>query len=108
MAQFIDRRLNAKNKSMVNRQRFLRRYKEQIKDSVADAVNRRSITDTETGEDVSGPRLGPGSGSTPTLMGTGGQDRFVVITDGQPLSFSSMVSSVPVHCTRYMSLLVTT
>ena len=55
MAQFIDRRLNAKNKSMVNRQRFLRRYKEQIKDSVADAVNRRSITDTETGEDVSIP-----------------------------------------------------
>lgn len=39
----------------------------------------------ETGDDVSGPRLGPGSGSTPTLMGTGGQDRFVVITDGQPL-----------------------
>ncbi len=55
MAQFIDRRLNSKNKSMVNRQRFLRRYKEQIKESVADAVNRRSITDTETGEDVSIP-----------------------------------------------------
>ncbi|WP_262364071.1 DUF444 family protein, partial [Vibrio cholerae] len=26
MAQFIDRRLNGKNKSTVNRQRFLRRY----------------------------------------------------------------------------------
>ena len=40
----------------------------------------------ETGseEPVAG-RLGPGSGSTPTLMGTGDQDRFVVITDGQPL-----------------------
>ncbi len=36
MAQFIDRRLNGKNKSTVNRQRFLRRYKEQIKESVAD------------------------------------------------------------------------
>ncbi|BEI22719.1 YeaH/YhbH family protein [Vibrio fluvialis] len=55
MAQFIDRRLNGKNKSAVNRQRFLRRYKEQIKESVADAVNRRSITNTETGEDVSIP-----------------------------------------------------
>jgi uncharacterized protein len=52
MAQFIDRRLNGKNKSAVNRQRFLRRHKEQIKEAVADAVNRRSITDTETGEDV--------------------------------------------------------
>ncbi|TXZ93293.1 YeaH/YhbH family protein, partial [Vibrio cholerae] len=39
----------------VNRQRFLRRYKEQIKESVADAVNRRSITNTESGEDVSIP-----------------------------------------------------
>ncbi|KOO11945.1 hypothetical protein AKJ18_26515, partial [Vibrio xuii] len=55
MAQFIDRRLNGKNKSAVNRQRFLRRHKEQIKESVADAVNRRSITNTETGEDVSIP-----------------------------------------------------
>ncbi|WP_117103601.1 DUF444 family protein, partial [Klebsiella pneumoniae] len=27
MTWFIDRRLNGKNKSMVNRQRFLRRYK---------------------------------------------------------------------------------
>lgn len=53
MAQFIDRRLNGKNKSAVNRQRFLKRHKEQIKESVADAVNRRSITNTETGEDVS-------------------------------------------------------
>ncbi|HFQ4953093.1 TPA: YeaH/YhbH family protein [Vibrio vulnificus] len=55
MAQFIDRRLNGKNKSAVNRQRFMRRYKEQIKESVADAVNRRSITNTETGEDVAIP-----------------------------------------------------
>jgi uncharacterized sporulation protein YeaH/YhbH (DUF444 family) len=55
MAQFIDRRLNGKNKSAVNRQRFIRRHKEQIKESVADAVNRRSITNTETGEDISIP-----------------------------------------------------
>ena len=29
MAHFIDRRLNGKNKSAVNRQRFIRRYKKQ-------------------------------------------------------------------------------
>ncbi|RQW63262.1 YeaH/YhbH family protein [Vibrio viridaestus] len=56
MAQFIDRRLNGKNKSAVNRQRFLRRHKQKIKESVADAVNRRSITNTETGEEVSIPK----------------------------------------------------
>ena len=55
MAQFIDRRLNGNIKSAVNRQRFLKRHKEQIKESVADAVNRRSITNTETGEDVAIP-----------------------------------------------------
>lgn len=41
----------------------------------------------EAGEDQTGSgRLGAGSGSTPSLMGTGSQDRFVVITDGQPLA----------------------
>ncbi|SHF71080.1 YeaH/YhbH family protein [Vibrio gazogenes] len=55
MAQFIDRRLNGKNKSAVNRQRFLRRHKQQIKESIADAVNRRSITNTESGEDIAIP-----------------------------------------------------
>jgi uncharacterized sporulation protein YeaH/YhbH (DUF444 family) len=55
MAQFIDRRLNGKNKSSVNRQRFIRRHKQKIKESVTDAVNRRSITNTESGEDVSIP-----------------------------------------------------
>ncbi len=33
MVHFIDRRLNGKNKSAVNRQRFIRRYKSQIKKS---------------------------------------------------------------------------
>ena len=40
----------------------------------------------ELGEDGGGARLGAGSGSTPSLMGTDdGDDRFVVITDGQEL-----------------------
>ncbi|WP_064605270.1 YeaH/YhbH family protein [Photobacterium sp. J15] len=55
MAHFIDRRLNGKNKSTVNRQRFLRRHKQQIKESIADAVNKRSITDVESGEDIAIP-----------------------------------------------------
>lgn len=38
----------------------------------------------ENGAEVQLPgRLGSGSGSTPTLMGVGDQDKFVVITDGQ-------------------------
>lgn len=37
------------------------------------------------GNSTSPIRLGLGSGSTPSLMGTGDQDKFVVITDGQDL-----------------------
>lgn len=55
MSYIIDRRLNARNKSTVNRQRFLRRYKQHIKKAVADAVSQRSITDIEQGEQISIP-----------------------------------------------------
>ncbi|MCP9759363.1 YeaH/YhbH family protein [Aquitalea sp. S1-19] len=55
MANIIDRRLNGKNKSAVNRERFLRRFKGQIKDAVAKAIKGRSITDIESGETISIP-----------------------------------------------------
>jgi uncharacterized sporulation protein YeaH/YhbH (DUF444 family) len=55
MSHVIDRRLNGKNKSTVNRQRFLRRYREHIKKAVEEAVGRRSITDMEHGEQISIP-----------------------------------------------------
>ena len=56
MANFIDRRLNSKNKSTVNRQRFLRRYKNQIKKSVSDAINQRGVTDIDSGESIVIPK----------------------------------------------------
>lgn len=55
MSYVIDRRLNGKNKSTVNRQRFLRRYKSHIKKAVEEAVGRRSITDVDGGEQISIP-----------------------------------------------------
>lgn len=55
MSIIIDRRLNDRNKNAVNRQRFLRRYKEQIRKSVADIVSRRSITDMEQSGEVNIP-----------------------------------------------------
>jgi uncharacterized protein len=55
MSYIIDRRLNAKNKSAVNRQRFLRRYREQIQKSVSDAISDRSIKDIDKGGKVSIP-----------------------------------------------------
>ncbi|WP_019529739.1 YeaH/YhbH family protein [Dasania marina] len=55
MSFIIDRRLNAKNKSTVNRQRFLKRYRKHIKKAVSDAIGKRSITDIEHGEKISIP-----------------------------------------------------
>ncbi|MFK0571022.1 YeaH/YhbH family protein [Endozoicomonas sp.] len=55
MSIIIDRRLNGKNKSTVNRQRFLERYKKHIKKAVSDAVNKRSITDVVSGSEVTIP-----------------------------------------------------
>jgi uncharacterized sporulation protein YeaH/YhbH (DUF444 family) len=55
MSYFIDRRLNGKNKSLVNRQRFMQRYKKHIKQAVSEAINKRSITDMDRGENISIP-----------------------------------------------------
>jgi uncharacterized sporulation protein YeaH/YhbH (DUF444 family) len=56
MQQIIDRRLAGKNKSIGNRERFLRRYKTQIKDAVRRAIDGRGIRDLERGEDVHIPK----------------------------------------------------
>lgn len=56
MSYVIDRRINSKKKSTVNRQRFLRRYRDHIKRAVSDAVDQRSITDIERGEKISIPK----------------------------------------------------
>ena len=52
----IDRRQQGKQKSAVNRQRFLKRFRKHIKEAVTDAVNKRSITDMERGEEISIPK----------------------------------------------------
>ncbi|MBE7941520.1 MULTISPECIES: YeaH/YhbH family protein [Ramlibacter] len=54
--QVIDRRLSGKNKSIGNRERFLRRYRDQIRDAVRKAVGDRSIRDVEQGTDITLPK----------------------------------------------------
>ncbi len=69
MTQLIDRRQNAGKKSTVNRQRFIRRYKQHIKQAVSDATGKRKITDIAKGEqikipakDIAEPRFHRGEG----------------------------------------------
>lgn len=69
MVRIIDRRFDSKKKSAVNRQRFLRRFKKQIRRAVNDAISDRSIRDLDNGEqitipsrDLSEPHFQHGSG----------------------------------------------
>ena len=81
MAQLIDRRLNGKNKSAVNRRRFIRRFKQQIRKAASTAVESRSITDTESGErvniparDISEPTLRHGPGGRRSVVHPGNRE----------------------------------
>ncbi|MBI4756271.1 MAG: YeaH/YhbH family protein [Betaproteobacteria bacterium] len=55
MVNVIDRRFDAKNRSAVNRQRFFRRYRDQIRRAVGDAIAGRSITEIDNGERIGIP-----------------------------------------------------
>jgi uncharacterized sporulation protein YeaH/YhbH (DUF444 family) len=79
--QVIDRRLSGKNKSIGNRERFLRRYREQIKDAVRKAVGDRSIHNIEDGADISLPKrdvsepvFGHGQGGSREMVHPGNQE----------------------------------
>jgi uncharacterized sporulation protein YeaH/YhbH (DUF444 family) len=81
MQQIIDRRLAGKNKSIGNRERFLRRYKGQIRDAVRRAIDGRGIRDLERGEeiripkkDVSEPVFHHGSGGKREMVHPGNQE----------------------------------
>lgn len=81
MSQFIDRRPNSKNKSAVNRQRFLRRFKNQIKKAVNAAASKRSITNIDQGEkikisrkDIYEPRLRHGRGGSWEFVHAGNKE----------------------------------
>jgi uncharacterized sporulation protein YeaH/YhbH (DUF444 family) len=48
----IDRRLNPKEKSLGNRQRFIRRAKDEIRNAVNEALKKRKISEVESGEKI--------------------------------------------------------
>jgi len=60
MFHLIDRRLNPKDKSLGNRQRFLRRARAQIKEAVNRSVKERKVADVAGGETISISKKGIG------------------------------------------------
>jgi len=81
LQQIIDRRLAGKNKSIGNRERFLRRHHEQVREAVRRAVDNRGIRDMERGEDVHIPKkdinepvFGHGQGGTREMVHPGNRE----------------------------------
>lgn len=80
--RIVDRRQDSKNKSSINRSRFIQRFKGQIRKAVADAIARRGIRDLDTGEkigipgkDISEPHFRHGKGGKREVVHPG-NDRF--------------------------------
>lgn len=74
----VDRRLNGKNRSLPNRERFIRRYKSQLKKAVADVAGDSSLSDVSSGGKVK-VRIPLKEVSEPTFVfGQGGDVERVV------------------------------
>ena len=72
MHHFIDRRQNPGDRSLGNRQRFIRRAKAQIKDALNNSIRDRKLGDVANGEDLSIPAKGI---AEPRLRSSGDQGR---------------------------------
>ena len=80
--RIVDRRFDSKNKSSVNRARFIRRFKGQIRKAVSDAIGQRGVRDLDNGEkvgipgkDIAEPQFGHGRGGIWETINPG-NDRF--------------------------------
>lgn len=81
MIHLIDQRPNGNNKSAANRERFLQRYKAQLRESVKDMIGERSITDMAKGgdmripaKDIAEPRFRHGSGGDREMVHPGNRE----------------------------------
>lgn len=77
MPNFIDRRLNPKDKSLGNRQRFLKRAREELKRVIKERVKSGKISEVDAEHNVSMPARGVGE---PTFQpdGSTGERQYVL------------------------------
>ncbi len=80
--RIVDRRFDSKNKSSVNRARFIKRFKGQIRKAVSDAIGQRGVRDLDNGEkigipgkDIAEPQFAHGRGGVWESVNPG-NDRF--------------------------------
>jgi uncharacterized sporulation protein YeaH/YhbH (DUF444 family) len=80
--RILDRRFDSKHKSSVNRSRFIKRFKGQIRKAVSEAIAERGVRDLDNGEkvgipgkDIEEPQFGHGRGGSWETINPG-NDRF--------------------------------
>lgn len=80
--RIVDRRYDSKNKSSVNRGRFIKRFKGQIRKAVTDAINKRGVRDLAEGDkigipakDIAEPMFEHGEGGVWEIVNPG-NDRY--------------------------------
>lgn len=80
--RIVDRRFDSKRRSSVNRARFIKRFKGQIRKAVSDAIGQRGVRDLDNGErigipgkDIEEPQFAHGRGGTWETVSPG-NDRF--------------------------------
>lgn len=80
--RILDRRFDSKHKSSVNRGRFIKRFKGQIRKAVSDAIGQRGVKNLDNGEkvgipgkDIEEPQFGHGRGGSWETINPG-NDRF--------------------------------
>ena len=73
----VDRRRNPQGKSMANRQRFLRRAKDQVRQAVSEAVSRRKVSDINSSNEKVTVRA-KGVGEPSFALGRDGDREYVL------------------------------
>jgi len=77
MANFIDRRLNPKDKSLGNRQRFLNRAREELKRAIKEQVKSDRIADVDAAHGVPMPKRGAGEPTFQPASGSGEREHIL-------------------------------
>ncbi len=81
MSDIIDRRENPRHKSAINQQRFLKRYRAQVREAVARAISGRKIAETDRdasisipARDLAEPTFGHGRGGKRSIVLPGNKE----------------------------------
>ncbi len=93
MPNFIDRRLNPRDRSLGNRQRFLKRVHDELKRTIRDRVKSDRIADVDTAHGVPVPRRGADEPGFRTAPASG--ERHYVLPGNESFSAGDRIAKPP-------------